>query len=202
MKKEIEQSLLHSFTYPEYRAHIAQLLTEGKATGHEQNADLIHYSELNQARMHRLDKTIQVLPEVVDFFSKLTIKQLWVVLAEGWCGDAANSIPVLYKMAEATGIDMKIILRDDNDAVMQHFLTNGARAIPKLLMLDAETLNLIADWGPRPEPAKQLILDYKATYGIVDETAKIELQKWYVQDKGETIQKEVMDLLKNSKFLF
>jgi len=197
MKEVLGQSLAHSFTYLEYRAHIAQLLTEGKTTGHEQNADLVHYSELNQARMHRLDKTIQVLPEVVDFFSKLTIKQLWVVIAEGWCGDAANSIPVLYKMTEATGIDMKIILRDDNDAVMQHFLTNWARAIPKLLMLDAETLDVIADWGPRPEPAKKLILDYKATHGIVDETAKIELQKWYVQDKGATIQKEVMDLVKN-----
>ncbi|WMW77976.1 thioredoxin family protein [Flavobacterium sp. 20NA77.7] len=195
MKKEIEQSLLHSFTYPEYRAHIAQLLTEGMATGHEQNADLVHYSELNQARMHRLDKTIQVLPEVVDFFSKLTIKQLWVVLAEGWCGDAANCIPVLHKIAEGTSlIDMKIILRDDNDAVMQHFLTNGARAIPKLLILDAETLNVIANWGPRPEPAKQLILDYKATYGIVDETAKIELQKWYLQDKGIAIQNEILKI--------
>lgn len=197
MKEILEQSLVNSFTYPEYRAHIAQLLTEGKTTGDEQNADLVHYSELNQARMHRLDKTIQVLPEVVDFFSKFTVKQLWVVLAEGWCGDAANSIPVLYKMAEATGIDMKIILRDDNDAVMQHFLTNGARAIPKLLVLDAESLTVIANWGPRPEPAKKLILDYKATHGIVDETAKIELQKWYVQDKGATIQKEVMDLVKN-----
>ena len=198
MKEALEQSLLHSFTYPEYRAYIAQLLNQGKATGHEQNADLVHYSELNQARMHRLDKTIQVLPEVTEFFSKLTTKQLWVVLTEGWCGDAANCIPVLQKMAAlSSNIDFKIILRDDNDVVMQLFLTNGARAIPKLLILDLESLDLIADWGPRPEPAKQLILDYKAIHGIVDEAAKIELQKWYLQDKGTTIQKEVIDSVKN-----
>lgn len=198
MKEVLEQSLLHSFTYPEYRAYIAQLLNQGKATGHEQNADLVHYSELNQARMHRLDKTIQVLPEVTEFFSKLTTKQLWVVLTEGWCGDAANCIPVLQKMAAlSSNIDFKIILRDDNDVVMQLFLTNGARAIPKLLILDLESLDLIADWGPRPEPAKQLILDYKAIHGIVDEAAKIELQKWYLQDKGTTIQKEVIDSVKN-----
>lgn len=198
MKEVLEQSLLHSFSYTEYRAYIAQLLNQGKATGHEQNADLVHYSELNQARMHRLDKTIQVLPEVTEFFSKLTTKQLWVVLTEGWCGDAANCIPVLQKMAAlSSNIDFKIILRDDNDVVMQLFLTNGARAIPKLLILDLESLDLIADWGPRPEPAKQLILDYKAIHGIVDEAAKIELQKWYLQDKGTTIQKEVIDSVKN-----
>jgi hypothetical protein len=195
MKKLIEASLLNSFTYPEYRAHIAQLLTEGKATGHEQNADFVHYSELNQARMHRLDKTIQVLPEVVATFSKLAKKHIWLLLSEGWCGDAANCIPVLHKIAEGTSlIDMKIILRDDNDAVMQHFLTNGARAIPKLVIIDAETLAVIADWGPRPEPAKNLILDYKATHGIVDETAKIELQKWYLQDKGIAIQNEILKI--------
>lgn len=195
MKKLIEASLLNSFTYPEYRAYIAQLLTEGKATGHEQNADLVHYSELNQARMHRLDKTIQVLPEAVATFSKLTKKHIWLLLSEGWCGDAANCIPVLHKIAEGTSlIDMKIILRDDNDAVMQHFLTNGARAIPKLVIIDAETLAVIADWGPRPETAKNLILDYKATHGIVDETAKIELQKWYLQDKGIAIQNEILKI--------
>lgn len=195
MKKLIEASLLNSFTYSEYRAHIAQLLTGGKATGHEQNADLVHYSELNQARMHRLDKTIQVLPEVVATFSKLTKKHIWLLLSEGWCGDAANCIPVLHKIAEGTSlIDMKIILRDDNDAVMQHFLTNGARAIPKLVIIDAETLAVIADWGPRPETAKNLILDYKATHGIVDETAKIELQKWYLQDKGIAIQNEILKI--------
>jgi hypothetical protein len=77
---------------------------------------------------------------------------------------------------------------------MQHFLTNGARAIPKLVIIDAETLAVIADWGPRPEPAKNLILDYKATHGIVDETAKIELQKWYLQDKGIAIQNEILKI--------
>jgi hypothetical protein len=52
----------------------------------------------------------------------------------------------------------------------------------------------LGDWGPRPEEAKQLILDYKASHGVVDEPAKIALQKWYVQNKGVAIQNEVMNL--------
>lgn len=193
--KEIDVNLLNTLTYQEYRATIAQLLAEGKATGHDQNPDLVHYSELNQARMHRLDKTIQVLPEVVTWFSKLTKKHIWLVLAEGWCGDAANSIPVLQKMADLTPTnELKIVLRDDNDEIMQQFLTNGARAIPKLVVIDAESSVVLADWGPRPEPAKKVIQDYKATHGVVDETAKIELQKWYLQDKGISIQNEILKI--------
>ena len=120
-----------------------------------------------------------------------------MVLAEGWCGDAAQIVPVIYKMSEVTeNVSLKIALRDDNDALMQHFLTSGGKAIPKLLILDADTLEVLADWGPRPHGAKQLILDYKAAHGVVDEPAKIELQKWYLHDKGVAIQNEIIALHK------
>jgi hypothetical protein len=39
-----------------------------------------------------------------------------------------------------------------------------------------------------------LIIDYKATHGVVDETAKIELQKWYLHDKGVSIQQEIVEM--------
>jgi hypothetical protein len=55
--------------------------------------------------------------------------------------------------------------------------------------------NFIADFGPRPEPARKLIADYKTANGVVDEPIKIELQKWYLNDKGITTQNEIMQLL-------
>ena len=93
-------------------------------------------------------------------------------------------------------IDLKIVLRDDNPSLMDLFLTHGTRSIPKLIMIDAENFELINDFGPRPQGAKQLILDYKSAHGVIDETAKIELQKWYLQDKGVGIQEEIVGLLK------
>ena len=195
MREIIEQSLKDSLSYVAYRKLISDLLSEGKSTGMLQNEDMRHYSELNEARMHRLDKTIEVLPEIAMALNKLPSKYIWLVLSEGWCGDAANIVPVLNKMAEISAhIELKIVLRDDHDALMQHFLTNGGKAIPKLIILDAETHEVLGDWGPRPEEAKQLILDYKASHGVVDEPAKIALQKWYVQNKGVAIQNEVMNL--------
>jgi hypothetical protein len=195
MINTIQKALQNSFSYDDYRKQITHLISVGKSTGHEQSKDLLHYSELNETRMNRLEKTIDVLPEMKSKLQNLEKKYIWLVLSEGWCGDAAQIVPVIHKMAAITDkIELKIALRDDNDALMQHFLTNGGKAIPKLIVLDAENFEVLADWGPRPHGAKQLIIDYKATHGVVDETAKIELQKWYLHDKGVSIQREIIKL--------
>jgi Thioredoxin len=195
MIKAINEALENGFSYANYRKKVTSLIAEGQSTGHTQSPDLLHYSELNETRMNRLEKTISISEEVKTKLQNLDKKYIWLVLAEGWCGDAAQIVPVIHKMAEATDkVELKIALRDDNDTLMQHFLTNGGKAIPKLIVLDAATLEVVADWGPRPHGAKQLILDYKATHGVVDETAKIELQKWYLHDKGISIQNEIVEM--------
>jgi len=196
MNSIIEKSLKVSFSYQEYRDFVTDLAKEDKTTGHEQREDLIHYTQLNEARLHRLDKTIQVVDEVKTVLQNLSKEYTWLVISESWCGDAAQILPVINKMAEVSDkIDLRIVLRDDNEDLMNLFLTNGTKSIPKLIIIDKATNEVINDFGPRPKGAKQLILDYKAAHGIVDETAKIELQKWYLQDKGISTQKEIVELL-------
>jgi len=195
MKNILVKAQDHSFSYKDYRQYVSKLISEGKSTGHTQTEDLLHYSELNETRLKRLDKTIKVIPEIEQELINLSKKYTWLVISEGWCGDAAQLLPIMNKMAEVSeNIDLQIVLRDDNDELMSQFLTNGGKAIPKLIILD-ENNNLIADWGPRPEPARKLIADYKAANGLVDEPVKIELQKWYLQDKGITTQNEIMALM-------
>lgn len=196
MNSIIEKSLKVSFSYQEYRDFVTDLAKEDKTTGHEQREDLIHYTQLNEARLHRLDKTIQVVDEVKTVLQNLSKEYTWLVISESWCGDAAQILPVINKMAEVSDkIDLRIVLRDDNEDLMNLFLTNGTKSIPKLIIIDKATNEVVNDFGPRPKGAKQLILDYKAAHGIVDETAKIELQKWYLQDKGISTQKEIVELL-------
>ena len=195
MKSIIQSALQNSYSYNEYRTLVSKLISEGKSTGKEQSADLLHYSELNEVRMKRLEKTLKLDLEVEKALQNLKSKQTWLVISEGWCGDAAQILPIIKLMSEASeNIALKIVLRDENEVLMNQFLTNGAKSIPKLLILD-ENLNLINHWGPRPEAAKNLILDYKAKNGIVDETAKIALQKWYLEDKGITTMKEIVAVL-------
>ena len=196
MKNLIHEALENSYTYKEYRDLVSDLVSQKKVTGHEQSDDLLRYTELNEARMHRLDKTIQLDEEVNLFLENLDKKYLWIVISEGWCGDAAQLIPIINKMALVSDkIEMKIVLRDDNEELMNQFLTNASKSIPKLIILD-EDLNLINDFGPRPKDAKNLVLDYKEKHGIIDETIKIELQKWYLHDKGISTQNEIMDLMR------
>lgn len=196
MNPIIEKALEKSFTYKEYRNYITQLFKSNKVTGNEQSEDLLHYTELNEARMNRLEKTINVTDENKLKLEKLEKDYLWLVISEGWCGDSAQIIPVIYKMAEVSDkVELKIVFRDENDDLMNLFLTNGSRSIPKLIIIDKTSNEVVGEFGPRPKDAKQLILDYKAANGIVDETAKFELHKWYTQDKGISTQKEIMTVL-------
>ncbi|WP_396148051.1 thioredoxin family protein [Flavobacterium sp.] len=195
MKSIIQSALQNSHSYTEYRNIVSKLISEGKSTGKEQSADLLHYSELNEVRMKRLEKTQKLDGEVEKMLQNLKSKQTWLVISEGWCGDAAQILPIIKLMSEASEkIELKIVLRDENDALMNQFLTNGSKSIPKLLILD-EAFNLINHWGPRPEGAKNLIIEYKANRGIVDEAGKMALQKWYLDDKGISTMKEIVAIL-------
>ena len=120
------------------------------------------------------------------------------MISEGWCGDAAQLLPIINKMAVESGkIDLRIVLRDENEELMNLFLTNKSKAIPILIVVDVATGNVLGNWGPRPKGAADLIIDYKKEFGVVDETAKNNLQLWYLHDKGLTTQEELINLMQN-----
>ena len=200
MKSSVAKALFNSYSYLEYRKIISDLLAEGKSTGEEQSEDLLHYSTLNESRLKRLDKTITVPEEISLKLKGVEKEYIWLVIAEGWCGDAAQILPILNKMAsESSKIHLKIVLRDANDDLMSHFLTNGARAIPKLLIIDRELGKVCSHWGPRPKGVSDLIINYKEQFGIVDEEAKSQLQLWYLHDKGLSVQNEVVKMMYSIK---
>lgn len=194
MQHLIQESIKKSYTYSEYRQLINDLLSEDKSTGTTENPDYLQFSELNKSRMNRLDKTIKVLENHQQKLKNLSSNYTWLVISEGWCGDAAQIVPVLNKMAEVSeNIDFKIVIRDENPELMDQFLTNGNKAIPILIMLDTH-YNVINSWGPRPSTATQMVIDYKNTHGLLDADFKISLQNWYNANKGVEIQNEVMSL--------
>lgn len=197
MKASVAKALFNSYSYSEYKKLVSDLLKEGKSTGMTQSEQLTHYSLLNEARVRRLDKTIKISEENVLKLHTLDKQYIWLVIAEGWCADGAQILPIFDKMALDSDkkIELEVVLRDDNEELMSRFLTNGARAIPKLIVIDKETGDVVADWGPRPKGAVELIQNYKKEHGVVDETAKADLQMWYLHDKGLSVQNEVMELM-------
>ncbi|WP_046743055.1 thioredoxin family protein [Kordia zhangzhouensis] len=194
IKNIIQESEAKAISYKEYRDLVQTLVTEGKSTGEEQTEALSNYTMLNDKRMKRLDKTVKLSEEAISKIKSYNGDVTWLVLTESWCGDAAQTMPVINKVAELNeNITLKIVLRDENEALMNEFLTNGGKAIPKLIAIDAPSGNVIGDWGPRPTKATQMVNDYKATYGKLTPEFKKELQVWYNKDKG---QNTVEDLLK------
>jgi hypothetical protein len=194
MKKIIENSLKTAISYSDYRSLVSNLLIKGKSTGPEQSDDLTNYSKLNDRRMKRLDKTIKISEETIQEFQKVKQPQTWLVLTEGWCGDAAQNLPILNKIASDTAnIDLKIVLRDENLDLMDLFLTNGGRSIPKLIVLDKDN-NVLDFWGPRPTIATKMVADYKEKNGTLDPQFKQDLQVWYNKDKGKSVQNDFVNL--------
>ena len=198
MKIPVAKALFNSHSYSEYRKLVSDLLLEGKSTGNEQSEDLIHYTTLNETRMNRLDKTIKSTDENSRKLKSLYSEYIWLVISEGWCGDAAQLLPIINKMAlQSDNIDLRIVLRDENEELMNLFLTNKSKAIPILIVVDKKTGSVLGNWGPRPKETTDLIIDHKKEFGVVDETAKNNLQLWYLHDKGLSTQEELINLMQN-----
>lgn len=203
MKKISRDIINASWTYQEYRDQIDELFAQGKTTGDNHSEAMLNYTKLNIFRMKRLDKTTRLSEDVLTQIQQENRQLTWLVITEAWCGDAAQIIPVLNRLAEENdNIDLRLILRDEHPQVMDQFLTNGARSIPILIVLDADTLEVINSWGPRPVEVQKMVMDAKAeaeskpeeSKEIWDE-AKKNAQIWYTKDKTRTIQEEILEIM-------
>ena len=192
----ISASLKNSMTYAEYRILVTTLVEETSTTGNEKTEVMVNYTMLNARRMKRWDKTIKISEEMKSKIEKFNRKVTWLVITESWCGDAAHIMPVMNKVAELNeNIDLKVVLRDENDALMNQFLTHGGKAIPKLIMIDNATNKVINTFGPRPKVATTLVNDYKAKHGMLTPEFKEDLQRWYNKDKGQSTIEDLVKLL-------
>ncbi|TDD99333.1 thioredoxin family protein [Flavobacterium cellulosilyticum] len=196
MKPKVALALFHSHSYLEFRKLIADLLLEGKSTGNKQSEELTYNSKLNDIRMNHLDEIITVSEENILKLNSLQKEYIWLVIAEGWCADGAQIIPILNKMAVASQrIDLKIALKSENEDLLNLFVTNGENSIPKVIVIAKQTAAVMGSWGPRPQGAVDLMQNYKIKHGVIDEAAKTDLQMWYLNDKGISIQDELIKLL-------
>ncbi|XMO88387.1 thioredoxin family protein [Algibacter sp. AS12] len=196
MNQIIKESLAKSITYQEYRAFVKQLAEENSNTGLEKTEALANYTKLNDRRMKRWDKTIKVTQDAKEKIEAFNRKTTWLIITESWCGDAAHVVPALNKIAELNpNIDVKIVLRDENLELMDMFLTNGGRAIAKVIMIDNETGEVLNTYGPRPSEATSYVNRFKAKHGTLTPEFKEDLQHWYNKDKGQNIISDVVEIL-------
>ena len=196
MNSIIETNTQTQFSYSDYRQLVSELVENKSTTGNDTSEAMVNYTMLNDRRMKRWDKTVKISEDKQQRIKSFKGDVTWLVLTESWCGDAAHVIPVINKVAELNkNIDLKLVLRDENDDLMNQFLTNGGKAIPKLIMIDNSTGNVVDTYGPRPTQATKLVNDYKAQHGKLTPEFKEELQHWYNKDKGQSTVNDLLQLL-------
>lgn len=181
-------------SWEEYLDMFNQIINADSPAAPYDNPDYFQYTKLNNSRMLRWVKTGTITEETATVINNIKEPQTWYLILEPWCGDAAHLTPFIQKMAALNAnIDLKIVLRDTEPFMIDDYLTNGGKSIPKLVIRDADGKDLHV-WGPRPVQAQELYLQLKEANKDLEEQ-KLELQKWYNKDKGEEIQKEFRDIL-------
>ncbi|MEN9699990.1 MAG: hypothetical protein RLZZ301_1188 [Bacteroidota bacterium] len=190
-----KSQLEKGFTYSAYMDLSQTLVEQGKTSGPNQSEAYVYYTKLNVQRMKRLNKTV-VLPDLLpQLLNEKAQKWHWVILTEPWCGDAAQCVPVLEKIAASSNqVQTHYLLRDENLELIDAYLTNGGRSIPKLICLD-ENLQEVFTWGPRPAVIQEVMNDLKAS-GVTEIAQIVEaIQKAYNEDKQQGIYHEFEQLL-------
>lgn len=197
MKVDIS-TIKNTYNYQEYSTLVHELFEKGETTSGDNTEDMLDYTKLNMHRSARWDKRGKISEELAASLSQITKKMTWLVITEGWCGDAAQQLPYLNKIAVLNDkIDLKLILRDENPEIMDQFLTNGSRSIPKVIFIDDENNEVLAEWGPRPKLIQDQFLAKKNDPTYDQSKLKEEIHFFYAKDKGASLQAEINELIKS-----
>ena len=125
------------------------------------HSDYMAQINVNKERMESFYANFQVTPDNAAALKELVgnpngpAKML--VLCEDWCGDVVRGLPVLARITEAAGWEMRVFPRDQHHDIMNEFLKNGQwMSIPTAVFYTADH-RYIGHWIERPEIAEREI---------------------------------------------
>ena len=163
------------------------------------NDALTYEAFLQQSTQHRelwagVYRTAVVPAWATDAVARLGRRFRFVVLAEDWCGDASSTVPVVARFAEAAGIELRILRRDEHPEVMDRYLSPaGARAIPVVIVL-TESMDEIGHWGSRPAELQAMVMGERAR-GRTSKAYFPEVRRWYAMDHGASTLREILAVM-------
>ena len=188
------------FSYSEFVDLTERLVQENRTTGANQSEEYLAYTRICLQRMIRWNKTSKVSEALELLLLQVNQPQVWLVITEAWCGDGAQSIPHLAKLADLNPlITLKIIFRDEHPDLMDAYLTNGNRSIPKLVAMTADLQQELFTWGPKPK----YLLDLHAAFKKNSEGRSYsdfleEVHLWYAKNKQKELESEIYPLISST----
>ena len=120
-----------------------------------------------------------------------------LVITEVWCGDSLAILPIIKKVAEINQHwEIKVLRREENPDLMDHFLTNGTKAIPVFIFLN-ESGEMLFKWGPRPKATAEIFENHRELIkqGKIEKQDVIKkIRTYYAKDKGQSSLVELIDI--------
>lgn len=182
-----------SMTWEGYLNKIDRLLSEGLSTGLVQTPELLEKSKLNRHRIQRILKTTSVPVEIARLFRQLPSEIHFLVITEGWCGDAAQLLPCFNLLSESEPASDRVryVLRDETDYI-NDFLTNGSRSIPVIIAYDHLNGKVISSWGPRPQSISAWYSKLKSENNLSKDELSYQLHARYSKDRGNAFFEDML----------
>lgn len=192
--EETLATLINPLSYADYKRLVNEPVGDASVACSVSPSGIIETEVLTQAE-EGVVLTEEVIKAAVSVQKDLT----WLVIVETWCNDSLQNLPVIAKVASLNKrIKLVVILRDQNEKVMDAYLTNGGRSIPKLVCFNNMNQRELATWGPRPAAIQSDALKFKAENpGIIHSAFVSYINKLYSADKGAGIQSELAALLRS-----
>ena len=179
-------------TYSAYRRQINETLALPPAD--EAAEKMRPYFIKNVQLMNVYDESYRVSEDLKEL-ALAAPATTWVIITEGWCGDAAYNVPLLAALEKAVPEKIKLclFLRDTNLELMDAYLTDGGRSIPKVVVLN-QGLKELGTWGPRPTALQTLMKQWKSE-GLVLKDLIPKVHDWYSADNTTSLQEELSGLI-------
>jgi len=151
--------------------------------------DFIKQAAVNQEKLLSNGKTVPLSDEDISFFRKVVSHPRGPVrmlaLGEAWCGDVCRELPTAGRIAEVSGMELRVFLRDQNLDIMDEFLSNNgkSRSIP-VFVFYTKDMEYLTHWTERSAGARagldrvmteaktKLNLPQSATFSTLEGQAK------------------------------
>lgn len=190
MKKYWEEAI----SFEEYFKRTEDVINKEESALTESEKNMFEYYKLGVQRMSRMLKVYKPNEEQLQRLKEKNFKGKFLVITEGWCGDAGQTVPAVSMFFEGKN-EVRIAYRDENPELIDQFLTNGTRSIPIVVILD-ENEEVIAHWGPRPAYGIELLKKHKEnpeTYS--KQQFYNDIQVYYAKNRGVDVIDEILELI-------
>ncbi|MBF8267818.1 MAG: thioredoxin family protein [Dehalococcoidia bacterium] len=119
--------------------------------------DYIAQINVNKERFEGYYGTAQISAEDTRFFRKAAQAPKgaarMLVIGEDWCPDVFRGMPVMARIAEASGMEMRVFPRDANLDIMNEFLNRGEFLSIPVAVFYTKDQQYLCHWIERPASA-------------------------------------------------